>query len=61
VYGIGMKYEKKLKELQENESKDWFKPLQIKYPTTTPRGQKVERRKFKTLSSKVKPNNFEEQ
>ena len=56
-----MKYEKKLKELQENESKDWFKPMQIKARTTTPRGQKVERRKFKILTSNVKPQNWNDQ
>jgi hypothetical protein len=54
VYGVGMKYEKKLKELQQNESKDWFKPLQRTLPTTTPRGQKIERRSIKTLTSNVK-------
>lgn len=50
-----MKYEKKLKELREQKSNDWFKPLKLKYPTTSPRGQPIERRHFITLKSKVKP------
>lgn len=49
-----MKYKKKLKELREQEQ-DWFKPLTLKYPTVSPRGQKIERKSFITLTSKVKP------
>lgn len=48
-----MKYEKKLKELQE-QPKEQFKPLKLQYPTESPRGQKIERKSFITLTSKVK-------
>lgn len=50
-----MKYEKKLKELQ---SKEPSKELKLKYPTESPRGQKIERKSFITLTSKVRPTNW---
>jgi hypothetical protein len=50
-----MKYEKALQKLKE------MQPKLEKYPElrkTTPRGQPIERRTFKTLNSKVKPSNW---
>jgi hypothetical protein len=50
-----MKYEKTLQKLKETQ------PKLDKYPeprTTTPRGQPVERRTFKILSSNVKRQNW---
>jgi hypothetical protein len=50
-----MKYEKYLKQLQETKTKPDKKPEVRK---TTPRGQTIERRKFTTLSSNVKRQNW---
>lgn len=51
-----MKYEKKLEELkklQENKN-DWFKPLERSLPRSSPRGQAIGEKHFKTLSSRAK-------
>lgn len=54
--GLRMKYEKELKRLQqESEKESWFKPYEPVVRKETPRGQPIERRTLKTLSSKVKP------
>jgi len=51
-----MKYEKKLKELQKQQQ-ERFKPLKLQYPTVSPRGQKIERKSFITLTSNVRNTN----
>jgi hypothetical protein len=50
-----MKYEEYLKKLQETKTKAGEFP---KPRTTTPRGQPVERRTFKILSSNVRRQNW---
>jgi hypothetical protein len=50
-----MKYEKYLKQLQETKTKLEKQPEVRK---TTPRGQPVERRTFKILSSNIKRQNW---
>jgi hypothetical protein len=50
-----MKYEKYLKQLQETKAKASEFPKPRK---TTPRGQPVERRTFKILSSNIKRQNW---
>jgi hypothetical protein len=50
-----MKYEKYLKQLQETKTKPDKQP---DVRRTTPRGQTIERRTFKILSSNVKRQNW---
>lgn len=57
-----MKYEKKLEELRKKQESntDWFKPLKQYLPRSSPRGQPIGEKHFKTLASNVKPQYWNE-